>query len=70
MLDSGTPRRTMVLRPPGSAHISMTRVAHSNRTATHPADHINPNPARTREINTPGLTNLTPYQLSGGLTSS
>jgi hypothetical protein len=38
-LDSGSPRRTMVLRPPGSAYISLTRVAHSSRTATHPADH-------------------------------
>jgi hypothetical protein len=28
-IDSGTPRRTMVLRPPGSANISLTRVAHS-----------------------------------------
>ena len=29
LLDSGTPRRTMVLRPPGSAHIRLTHVAHS-----------------------------------------
>jgi hypothetical protein len=29
-IDSGTPRRTMVLRSPGSANIRLTRVAHSN----------------------------------------
>jgi hypothetical protein len=29
-IDSGTPRRTMVLRPPGSANIRLTRVAHRN----------------------------------------
>ena len=29
-IDSGTPRRTMVMRPPGSANIRLTRVAHSN----------------------------------------
>ena len=40
ILDSGTPRRTTVLRPPGSAHISLTaRRAQHCRTATHPADH-------------------------------
>ena len=52
ILDSGSPRRTMVLRPPGSAHISLTaRRAQRCRTATHPADHTPapsanaPNPA-------------------------
>src|SRR5215213_3985164 len=45
ILDSGTPRRTTVLRPPGSAHISLTaRRAQRCRTATHPADHT-PHPS-------------------------
>lgn len=66
MLDSGTPRRTMVLRPPGSAHISMTRVAHSNRTATHPADHSQLTTSKRRKVAMPPLTNDSPYQLDGG----
>jgi hypothetical protein len=50
-IDSGTPRRTMVLRPPGSANIRLTRVAHSNRTATPPADpHPRPDNANSEKF--------------------
>ena len=70
LLDSGSPRRTMVLRAPpgGSAHISLTRVAHS--IAGPPptqADHTFPSPtspAKGRKFVTHPLTNRSPYQAS------
>jgi hypothetical protein len=56
-IDSGTPRRTMVLRPPGSANISLTRVAHSNPDRHPPSQPLHPRHTerQTREITTPPL---------------
>ena len=57
------PRRTMVLRPPGSANIRLTRVAHSNPDRHHPADPQTRHTQRhMREIHTPPFTNASPYQ--------
>src|SRR5450631_2929739 len=64
MLDSGSPRRTMVLRHPQIRVYQPDRASRTAcRTATHPADH-NPTRYQTqmREILVPHLTNLTPYQ--------
>jgi hypothetical protein len=41
----------------------MTRVAHSNRTATNPADHTPDNNAQPANFSDPTLTNDSPYQL-------
>lgn len=56
----------MVLRPPGSAHISLTHVAHKRRAATHPADPHTPFQANANreKLTRPGLTNGSPYQAS------
>jgi hypothetical protein len=45
------------------AHISMTRVAHSSRVITEPADYtFQPIKPSNRKIMTPTLTNDSPYQ--------
>jgi hypothetical protein len=65
-IDSGTPRRTMVLRPPGSANIRLTRVAHSNPDRHPPSrPHTTRHHQRQmREIHTPPLTKASPYQVA------
>ena len=57
----------MVLRPPGSAHISLTRVAHSNPDR-HPPSRpptSRPDQRQQREIHTHPLTKDSPYQAVG-----
>ena len=64
MLDSGSPRRTMVLRHPQTRVYQPDRASRTAcRTATHPADH-NPTRYQTqmREILVPHLTTRSPYQ--------
>jgi hypothetical protein len=56
----------MVLRPPGSASIRLTRVAHSNPDRHPPsqAPHTRHTQRQMREIPTPPLTNDSPYQVA------
>ncbi len=58
----------MVLRPPGSANISLTRVAHSNPGRHPPSRPLHSPPTHTerqmREITTSPLTNDSPYQVN------
>ena len=65
MLDSGSPRRTMVLRHPQTRVYQPDRASRTAcRTATHPADHTPRNPTRESEKFMPSpLTNVSPYQL-------
>src|SRR5450631_3173955 len=67
ILDSGTPRRTMVLRHPQTRAYQSDRASRTAcRTATHPADHTPRNPTRESEKFMPSpLTNVSPYQLVG-----
>ena len=67
MLDSGSPRRTMVLRHSETRVYQSDRASRTaSRTATHPADHTNHTTNREmQEINDPDLTNDSPYQISG-----
>ena len=66
LIDSGTPRRTMVLRPPGPAHIRLTHVAHSaGPPPTQPTTPIQTN--ANREKFRTGLTNGFPYQAEVGV---
>ena len=65
MLDSGSPRRTMVLRHPQTRAYQSDRASRTaSRTATHPADHNPEPPTQMREINDPHLTTRSPYQVS------
>ncbi len=55
-LESGTPRRNTVLRPPGSANISLTRVAHSPPDRHPPSrPHADSPRAQPAEKSTPAL---------------
>ena len=77
MLDSGSPRRTMVLRHPQTRVYQPDRASRTAcRTATHPADH-NPHEipnANARNL-VPHLTTRSPYQhptsprVAGSITS-
>jgi hypothetical protein len=62
ILDSGSPRRTMVLRHPTREYQPDRGSRTSRRTATRPADHTPTNQRQTREITDPHLTNHSPYQ--------
>ena len=62
-LDSGSPRRTMVLRHTQTRAYQSDRASRTaSRTATHPADHNPALPTQMREINDPHLTTRSPYQ--------
>jgi hypothetical protein len=65
ILDSGSPRRTMVLHhPPTRAYQSDRASRTASRTATHRSQPHNPQrPTQTREINDPHLTTRSPYQI-------
>src|SRR5450755_2245121 len=65
ILDSGTPRRTMVLRHPQTRVYQSDRASRTAcRTATHPTDHTPRNPTRESEKFMPSpLTKVSPYQL-------
>jgi transposase len=62
ILDSGLSRRNPVLRPPGSAHISLT----ARRAPTGPAAPLTDTRARSQRARGAGpLTNQPPYQRTG-----
>ncbi len=64
ILDSGSPRRTMVLRHPTRVYQSDRASRTACRTATHPADHTNNQEAQMRQNDDPHLTNHSPYQVT------
>jgi hypothetical protein len=63
ILDNGSPRRTMVLRQPKPAYISLTarRAQPAGPPPTQPT-HTNTKERKMRQIDDPHLTNHSPYQ--------